>query len=191
VGTAVAPVPLPLWSQRFNPEERDGVLTILLTDGSPDRASLRRLVENAAEVAGTPVRVVDTTCDPVTDVLKLGGRADVVLDPSTTGPWTWSLAGLARAGVVVNAFAASSEGTHRLRDFAAVPGTPFEHAGAGRLAHVLARLMSTDRAELAERGAANRRWMERHWAFTDQWDQWWSPPLHASIAAHAREVGHG
>jgi hypothetical protein len=187
LGETVVPTPLPAWSQRCRPDERDGVVNVLLCGASTELPRLA--VEEAAISAGVEIRLVDTRTDPLEKVAKLRRRAHVVVDAAASGPWVESLAGLATGAVVLNTLAGQSQALRELRYYGG--SDPFEHFNARRLVPILRGVLETGIASLLERGAANRQWIQTRWEFAEQWQRWWLPPIAAAVRRHRWEMTDG
>jgi len=178
------PLPLPRWSRRLAPDDRDGSATVVAAPGG-DRRALRRAIEAAAATAQVSLRLIDAEADAEADVAKFVRRADVVVDPEVDGPHLWSMVGLATGAVVVNSLAGDGAARRVLREMAGTGTMPFEHTASEGLEATLRRLLSRDRSVLAAEGAANRVWIDRHWSFGRQWERWWLPMV-AAVAAAGR-----
>jgi LPS sulfotransferase NodH/GT2 family glycosyltransferase len=52
---------------------------------------------------------------------------------------------------------------------------PFVYADVASVESVLAGLIRRGMSRLEEEGRENRRWVEKHWNFTTQWERFWEP----------------
>lgn len=182
---APVPAPLPLWSSRLLPEERDGVLTVLLAPGD-DSVRCRSEIQAAATAAGRTLRLVDAAEDSPDELHKLRRRAHAVVDFGGSQGWLWSLAGLVTGAVVINDLAGSSRDLQLFQAFSGAWASPFVHADRRRLDIALRRLFSLPLSEIDAQGAQGRRWVTDSWSFAQHWERWWLPVLSATMRAGSR-----
>ncbi len=188
LGGCAVPVPVPSWSLRCSPEERDDFVTVFLDRG--DELS-RSAIEDAAISAGVSIRLVDTASDQPAEVSKFRRRAHIVVDAGTTGPWLTSLAGLSTGSVVLNGLGGRATALRELRRYSGAACYPFEHVAGHRLAPTLRRVLADGSRRLTDRGTANRRWVEQNWNFAEQWRRWWLPPIATATREFGRERSDG
>jgi glycosyltransferase involved in cell wall biosynthesis len=123
------------------------------------------------------------------EAMAMKQRAHIVIDECVTGSYhRTSLEGLAVGAVVVNGIGRLDGVAQALQLCAGgAASMPFVAAGPDTLHEVLQGLVERGAAELIRAGQRNRLWMEQHWRFEDQWQQFWMPAVDRAIAAHARQ----
>jgi LPS sulfotransferase NodH len=199
-GWSVVPPPVPLWERAYQPGEKESTLTICYTrpnqsdrhrrehgldgyseEGDPTLRILERLARKY------PIRVEVVADDHLSQGEGLGRRAHIVMDDCVTGGYhRTSLEGLAVGSAVVNGVGRRAEVLEAFRYCAGGESSkPFVYANLDVLEGVLASLIRRGSASLAQEGMWNRQWMEEHWDFAWQWEQFWLP-LISSAMRHAR-----
>ncbi len=199
-GWTPVPNPLPLWEAAYRPEPKPAAVTIAFTpSGAHERYPMGHRLYWHGKGAQTTQAVLDRLAReglvrlevlrggvvPHAQALAMKRRAHIVIDECVTGSYHRnSLEGLAAGCVVVNGVGLLPGVEDLLRRCA--PGAdrlPFEHASLDSLEDVLRALVALGAPELSARGAANRAWIECHWAFGDQWPRHWQPVLDAALDA--------
>ncbi len=202
-GWAAVPNPVPLWEPEHQPCEKGETITICYTpSGRHDRypeghklywhskgyATTMRVLNALAARYTLRLEVIDGRQVSHAESLAMKRRSHIVIDECVTGSYHRnSLEGLAAGCVVVNGLGLRPEIEEVFR--ACAPRstqTPFVRAGLEGLEAVLASLIETGAAALAEAGAANRRWMEEHWDFTRQWEHFWVPVVARALGRAGR-----
>lgn len=193
-GWSIVPNPMPLWEERFQPGSKDGPLTICCTPSDvyerypPDHWSywhskgycttmgvLNRLATRF------PIRLESLRNGHMNHdrVLEIKRRAHIVIDECVTGSYHRnSLEGLAAGCVVLNALGSKPEIEANFRFCAGGEASnPFTYADLSLLEPVLGSLIERGPSDLIAAGARNRQWIEKHWDFTKQWEQFWAPVI--------------
>ena len=202
-GWAAVPNPVPLWEPEHGPGEKDETITVCYTpsgrherypDGhklywhSKGYATTMRVLERLSARYPLRLEVIDGRQVSHAESLAMKRRSHICIDECVTGSYHRnSLEGLAAGCVVVNGLGLRPEIEEVFR--ACAPGstrTPFVRAGLEELEGVLASLVETGAAGLAEAGAANRRWMEEHWDFARQWEDFWVPVVARALGRAGR-----
>ncbi|MET0625889.1 MAG: glycosyltransferase [Pyrinomonadaceae bacterium] len=202
-GWAAVPNPVPLWEPEHRPGEKGETVTICYTpSGRHDRypeghklywhskgyATTMRVLYALAARYPLRLEVIDGRQVSHAESLAMKRRSHIVIDECVTGSYHRnSLEGLAAGCVVVNGLGLRPEIEEVFR--ACAPGSvskPFVRASLEDLEGVLASLVETGAAGLAEAGAANRRWMEEHWDFTRQWEHFWVPVVARALGRARR-----
>lgn len=199
------PNPVPLWEEAFQPGPKNSQLTICYTPSGKHEAypaghrlywhskgyeTTMRVLERLSQRLNIRLEAVRTGQISHAESLAMKKRAHIVVDECVTGSYHRnSLEGLACGCVVVNGLgrvpAISEAFCHCAggdRDM------PFVCAGLEDLESVLTRLISSGPEALLEQGRHNRRWMEAHWDFKQQWQQFWQPAVAAALG-EARQSG--
>jgi hypothetical protein len=112
--------------------------------------------------------------------LELNGTAGshVVVDEELFNGYSdTSLKALARGCVAINGLAAFPHERARFHCWAESDDLPFIHARGGSIERVLAAVLRRGGDSLVEEGAANRRWLARHWNFQHHWNDIWMPAI--------------
>ncbi len=197
-GWSVVPNPIPLWETGFQPAEKHDTVTICYTpygkhESYPEthhlywhakgyRTTMSILDRLAARF---PVRLEVIRNRPIShaQALEMKRGAHIVIDECVTGSYHRnSLEGLAAGCVVVNGVGLLPGLPDVIRYCAG--GTrrnPFTFASLETLENVLTSLVANGTSALAAEGTENRRWMERHWNFSQQWEQFWRPVVTAAL----------
>lgn len=192
------PNPLPLRDARFQPEPKQGPVRICYTPSGAHEAypvghrlywhakgfqTTLRVLDELARLRGIVVEATRGRQISHDESLAMKRRAHIVIDECVTGSYHRnSLEGLAAGCVVVNGVGLVPAIVDVLRDCSGPDAaSPFVSTGLGDLRATLMRLIDAGPAALAEQGAANRAWMERHWDFTAQWTRFWEPTLAAAM----------
>ncbi len=196
-GWSVVPNPLPAWEAAYRPDTKPGVITIAYTPSGrherypPDHrlywhgkgydttiGVLRRL----AERHGVRVRATGDAQVSHATALAMKRGAHIVIDECVTGSYHRnSLEGLAAGCVVVNGVGLLPAVCDMLRFCAGSVAAPFVFARLEALEEALEALIALGPGQLAERGAAGRAWLERHWDFAAQWQRFWQPAIDAAL----------
>ena len=195
----VTPNPVPLWEESFSPGDKGDVVTICYTpSGRHERYPAGHRLYWHAKGYDTTMRVLDRLAASGTvklevvrdrqishaESLAMKRRSHIVIDECVTGSYHRnSLEGLATGCVVVNGVGLLPGVVEALRRCAPGAGQlPFVFGDLTSLEGVLRELVERGAADLIERGRASRAWMERHWAFDDQWARFWEPALQRARA---------
>ncbi len=145
-------------------------------------------------VAPMPVSLAPSS---LSERWALRRQAHIILEDCASGNYHYaSLVGLSTGSVVVNGvgqqpqvvdlFRACAYGCPRgdcsqddglMGDEKGLVGlvNPFVYADVASLESVLANLICRGTGSLEEEGRQNRRWVEKHWDFASQWEQFWEP----------------
>lgn len=200
-GWAVVPNTIPVWEDAYQPEPKGAEVTICYTPfgwherypsdhpyywHSKGYATTMRILDRLAARYPIRLEVIREQHVPHSESMAMKRRAHVVIDECVTGSYhRTSLEGLAAGCVVVNGVGLLPSVVEVLRRCAGGAAVPFVRASLDDLEGVLASLIEQGAAALARRGAGSREWMERHWRFERQWQQFWSPSV-ASALERAR-----
>lgn len=201
-GWTPVPNPVPLWEEDYSPGPKGPRITIAYTpSGKHERypeghrlywhgkgyATTLRVLDALARRYDLDLQVIRDGQVSHAQALAMKRRAHIVIDECVTGSYHRnSLEGLAAGCVVVNGVGIRPAIADLFRRCAGAEGPlPFERAGLDDLETVLTGLIERGAAALEEQGRANRRWMERHWDFTTQWNDVWLPAVERGMA-HAR-----
>lgn len=191
-GWSIVPNPMPLWEEQFQPGNKNGPLTICYTPSDKhERYPADHWSHWVSKGYRTTMQILDRLStrfqirlEVIRDrrfhhaqVLEKKRRAHIVIDECVTGSYHRnSLEGLAAGCVVVNALGSKPEIMATFRSCAGgETSNPFTHADLDTLEQVLTSLIERGAEDLTKQGAWNRQWMERHWDFTKQWEQFWKP----------------
>lgn len=197
-GWLTVPNPVPLWEQAFQAEDKGNVVTICYTPSgkheqypkdhrlywhSKGYDTTMRILESLASRFPLRLEVIRDRQVSHAESLAMKRRAHIVIDECVTGSYHRnSLEGLAAGCVVINGVGLLPGVLQALRQL--VEGgdfNPFTSASLETLEHVLTTLIERGAEDLAKQGMANRRWTERHWDFTSQWEKFWNPVITAAI----------
>jgi ADP-heptose:LPS heptosyltransferase/SAM-dependent methyltransferase len=197
-GWDVVPNPVPLWEQEFTPEPKGDAIRIAYTpSGRHESYPAGHRLYWHGKGYETTMRVLDTLARryPVevivvrdrqmshAQALAAKRRAHIVIDECVTGSYHRnSLEGLACGCVVVNGVGLRPEIAKVLKRCAGGDEMPFVFSQLKDLEETLEQLIVLGPVELAERGAASRRWIESHWQFAVQWERDWEPVAKAALA---------
>jgi hypothetical protein len=204
-GWSIVPNPVALWEDTYEPSARHAELTIAYTPSGKYDVFPRdhylywhakgydqtiRILDGLA--ARYPIRLEVTRDRFVSraEAIQMKRRAHILIDECVTGSYHRnSLEGLAAGCVVVNGVGMLRGVIEALRHCASGDvDSPFVRADLTCLETILELLIGLGSDRLAEDGAANRAWMERHWGFASQWDRFWQPAIDEAILVAA---GHG
>jgi hypothetical protein len=141
---------------------RDPALQVL--ERLAGRFSFELLVLEAGQLPGAELR-------------QALGRAHLLVGDLAGGCRRSDLLGLAAGCVVANAVGQRAALAQALRQAAGGEPVPFTYAPLPGLERLLAGLLASGPAALAEEGAANRLWMQAHWDFRRQWEESWLPMI--------------
>ncbi|HST50361.1 MAG TPA: glycosyltransferase [Pyrinomonadaceae bacterium] len=191
-GWSSVPNPVPVWETAYQPEPKGEAITICYTPSgkhekypeghrlywhSKGFETTMRVVERLA--ARFPLKLEVTRERQVSHAgsLAMKRRAHVVIDECVTGSYHRnSLEGLAAGCVVVNGLGLRPEVVEVFKRCAPRSlKTPFVFASLDDLERVLEELIGRGAQRLASEGEMNRRWMEEHWDFAEQWESFWIP----------------
>lgn len=208
---SVVPNPMPLWEERFQPGEKHGVLTVCFTPSdkyerypadhwsywhSKGYRTTMTILERLSSRFPIQLEVIRDRQLDHARVLDMKRRAHIVIDECVTGSYHRnSLEGLAAGCLVVNAFGSKPEIAETFRFCAGgETSNPFTYANLDLLEPVLTSLIERGTEDLTRKGGCNRRWMEKHWDFTKQWEQFWMPVViqalqHAGKSGIASRIG--
>ena len=201
-GWRAVPNPIPIWEEAYQPGCKDGIPTICYVPPSryeqlpPDHkfhwhskgyGATMSILESLE--ARYPIRLLVAREGQVShaEALEMKRQAHIVIDECVTGIYhRTSLEGLAAGCVVVNGVGLLAGVTEAISRCVGQPvKNPFTFASLETLEQVLEKLIEGGVGELAKRGAANRRWMERHWDFAAQWERAWQPAIDRAREAHS------
>ena len=202
-GWLTVPNPVPLWEDAFRPGNKDQTITICYTPSgkheqypkdhrlywhSKGYDTTIRILESLDSRYPLRLEVVRDKQVSHAEALAMKRRSHILIDECVTGSYHRnSLEGLATGCVVVNGVGLLPEVLDALRHLAGREDfNPFTSASLESLERTLTILIERGPESLAEQGAANRLWMERHWSFKSQWDQFWQPAV--SIALEKRKA---
>ncbi|HEY0953649.1 MAG TPA: capsular polysaccharide synthesis protein [Roseateles sp.] len=194
-GWGLVPNPVPLWQADHRPEPKDEhVIRIAYTpSGRHERYPAGHRLHWHGKGWQTTTQVlarlarrhpglvqIDSTANGQlshAEALAVKRRAHIVIDECVTGSYHRnSLEGLAAGAVVVNGVGLLDGVEQALRRCA--PGAegdlPFVFSTLDGLEATLQRLIAQGPQALASLGRTNREWMERHWAFEQQWPAFWA-----------------
>lgn len=202
-GWTAVPNPVPLWEAAYSPEPKGERIVIAYTPSGKHESYPRghslywhgkgyrttmAILARLAERHDIELAVIGGEQVSHAQSLAMKRRAHIVIDECVTGSYHRnSLEGLASGALVVNGLGlvpAISEVFRRMAPDAA--SAPFEMASLDTLETTLMGLIESGSAELAARGAENRRWMERHWSFGDQWRRFWLPAVERALEVTGR-----
>ena len=188
------PNPIPLWEAAYTPAAKPGVVTIGYTpSGTHERYPLEhplywhskgyettlRILDGLARRFGIAIETVRGAQVSHAESLAMKRRAHIVIDECVTGSYHRnSLEGLACASVVVNGVGLLPGVADVLRR--CVPDArniPFVYADLSNLEQALVELIGLGPEALTQRGLENRRWLEDHWDFAEQWRVVWEPVI--------------
>jgi Glycosyl transferase family 2/Capsular polysaccharide synthesis protein/N-terminal domain of galactosyltransferase len=203
-GWSAVPNPAPLWEELFQPSAKPEPVGIAYTpSGSHERyprehplywhskgyASTTVALERLRARYSVRLRVTGERMLSHREALDAKRSAHVVIDECVTGSYHRnSLEGLAAGCVVVNGVGILPEMTALFAHMSGSDEVPFVTCDLESLERCLASLIECGSAALAERGAANRRWMERHWEFAAQWERFWIPVVDRALGRAERLV---
>jgi GT2 family glycosyltransferase len=201
-GWLTVPNPMPLWESAFRPGNKDKAVTICYTpSGKHDQYpkdhrlywhskgydTTMRILESLDSRYALQLEVVRDKQVSHAEALAMKRRSHILIDECVTGSYHRnSLEGLATGCVVVNGVGLLPEVLEALRRLIGRDDcSPFTFASLESLERTLTTLIERGPESLAEQGAANRLWVERHWNFASQWDQFWQPAV--SLAMERRK----
>jgi Capsular polysaccharide synthesis protein len=197
-GWTVVPNPVPLWESAFQPEQKGEQITICYTPSgkhelypkehrlywhSKGYDTTMRVLDRLAARFSLNLEVIRECQVPHAESLAMKRRSHIVIDECVTGSYHRnSLEGLAAGCVVVNGVGLLPGVTEIFRSCALdAPTIPFVQADLGKLEKVITSLVERGARALADEGLRNRLWMERHWDFARQWEQFWMQPVAQSM----------
>lgn len=199
-GWQVVPNPLPLWEYEQSQGLKGERITIAYTpSGRHERYptghrlywhgkgydTTMRVLDRLAQ--STSVQLETTAGGQVTHerALQMKQRAHIVIDECVTGSYHRnSLEGLAAGAVVINGLGLLDGVDQAFRHCAPEAGAlPFVCCELPALEGVLLGLLEQGPAALAALGQANRKWMEQHWQFVNQWPRHWWPAMERALAS--------
>jgi hypothetical protein len=203
-GWAVAPNPAPLWEAAYQPEAKPETVTIAFTpSGKHERFprdhqlywhgkgydTTMRALERLAARFPLRLEVIRDRQVSHAEALAMKRRAHIVIDECVTGSYHRnSLEGLATGCVVVNGLGLLPGVTEVFRQCAGgAAEIPFVGVGLDELERALTGLVERGAASLAAEGSRNRQWMEKHWDFARQWEQFWTPVIIQAMRQAGRE----
>jgi hypothetical protein len=198
---SAVPSPVPLWEEVFQPGQKGQVVTVCYTPSGqherypPDHRlywhskgynTTMRILDRLAARFSLQLEVIRNGQVAHAQALAMKRRAHIVIDECVTGSYhRSSLEGLATGCVVVNAVGSLPAVVEMLRYCSGgTPTLPFVRAGLDELESVLTPIIQRHVAALTADGKSNRRWMEQHWDFVRQWQQFWMPVV-AQALRHA------
>lgn len=192
------PNPMPFWEDAFLPELKGPAVTICYTpSGQHERYPLSHKLYWHSKGYDTTMRTLrrlaanyslrlEVICNGQVshDVsLAMKRRSHIVIDECVTGSYHRnSLEGLAAGCVVINGMGLLPGVQDVFRRCAGGATPPFVRASLDDLETVLASLVERGPETLAADGASNRRWLELHWDFAQQWQKFWAPVIEKSLA---------
>jgi GT2 family glycosyltransferase/SAM-dependent methyltransferase len=202
-GWSVVPNPVPLWEPDYGPGTKGETVTICYTpSGRHERypeghrlywhskgyETTMRVLERLAARYPLRLEVIRERQVSHAESLAMKRRSHIVIDECVTGSYHRnSLEGLAAGCVVVNGLGLLPRVEEVFRRCAPDSGpTPFVRASLGELEAVLTSLVERGAGALREAGAANRRWMEEHWDFREQWERFWVPVVARALGRAGR-----
>ncbi len=196
------PNPMPLWEEAFRPGPKPPEITICYTPSgkhetypaghqlywhSKGYETTMRVLERLAQRFPIRLEVIRAGQVKHAESLAMKRKAHIVIDECVTGSYHRnSLEGLALGCVVVNGMGllpAVAEVFRRCSGNASE--SPFVFATLDTLEQALVSLVEMGPAALECRGAGNRAWMERHWDFQQQWEEFWDPVIAIPPHRHA------
>ncbi len=201
----IVPNPVPAWDADFLPGEKNPELTICYTPSGKHEKypSTHRLYWHAKGYA-TTTRVLESLARRYPIRLEtLGGgqashaqsmamkrRSHIVIDECVTGSYHRnSLEGLATGCVVINGLGLQPAIREVFDRCSGTSESPFVYADLESLQLVLERLIEQGSQAVAESGARNRTWLEKHWDFEQQWNEFWEPVVDLALE-RARRAGY-
>ena len=196
-GWGVMPNPLPLWEPAFQPANKPETLTIAYTpSGKHERYpsghplywhgkgydTTLRVLDRLANRHGIRVETVRDRQLSHVESLRAKQNAHIVIDECVTGSYHRnSLEGLALGCAVVNGVGLLAGVEDVFRRCALGGESPFVFASLETLEQTLTGLIETGHAELIATGQRNRKWMQGHWDFARQWDEFWQPAVEQAL----------
>ncbi|MET3159981.1 glycosyltransferase family 9 protein [Bradyrhizobium diazoefficiens] len=197
-GWSPVPNPVPLWETAYQPEAKPDVVTVAYTPSGRHESyavehklywhgkgyeTTTRVLRALAARHAIRLQIIDGAQVSHAAALAMKRNAHIVIDECVTGSYhRSSLEGLATGCVVVNGLGLRPPIEDVLQTCAGGASSPFVFARLETLERELERLVGLGPAVLAQRGAAARQWMERHWQFATQWDRHWKPAADAAMA---------
>ena len=199
----VVPNPVPIWEPDYSPGEKSKKLSVCYTPSSkheryPEGHRLywhgkgydttMRVLGVLEKRYGLCLEVIREKQISHRQSLAMKRRAHIVIDECVTGSYHRnSLEGLATGCVVINAVG-DLPGVEKAFEKCAGPGgsSPFVHASLESLERVLCGLIESGKETLLRSGAENRRWMEQHWSFDEQWANQWDAAVQLAISSKVR-----
>jgi SAM-dependent methyltransferase len=203
-GWDVVPNPMPLWEDAYMPEPKGATVTICYTPlGKHESYPVGHKLYWHAKGYETTMRVLERLASRFSIKLEVIGigqvshaaslamkrRSHILIDECATGSYHRnSLEGLAAGCVVVNGVGLLPGVEDVFRRCArAAESVPFVHASLDGMEAVLTALIERGSEALVVDGTANRGWLETHWDFAWQWDQFWWPVLGRSLGCTERK----
>lgn len=197
-GWSVVPNPIPLWEADYQLGQKNETITICYTpSGRHERYprdhrlywhskgydSTMRALDRIAGRHRLQIESVGDRQVTHAQSLSMKRRSHILIDECVTGSYHRnSLEGLALGCVVLNGVGLLPDIEQAFRRCAPEALTlPFVRADLGNLEQVLAGLVGESAALLAARGRELRCWMEQHWDFSKQWDQFWWPVVERAM----------
>lgn len=201
-GWRAVPNPVPLWNPLFNnplsdSTEKGAPITIVYTPSvkhdvyaadhrlywhskgyHQTMAVLKRLAQRY------PVQLLTIQSGQVnfSHSMAMKHRAHIVIDECVTGSYHRnSLEGLAAGAVVINGMGLKSDISAVLQQCTDNAPSPFICSSLETLEDVLTGLIELGPQRLSELGAHNRRWLQQHWDFATQWQQFWLPSVQQAL----------
>ena len=204
----VVPNPLPFWEPALQPDSKPATPTICYTPSGKHEqyapghrlywhakgyATTMRVLDHLAARHGIRCEVIRNGQVPHAESLAMKRRAHVVIDECVTGSYHRnSLEGLSAGCVVVNGVGILPGVVTVARRCA--PGSdrlPFAFSRLEDLEATLMQLILAGVQRLERDGHANREWIERHWDFGAQWEQFWWPVIARALEHHRRRLSAG
>jgi len=202
-GWHVVPNPLPFWENDYQNRTKTPRVSICYTPfgkheqyAATDKLywhskgfeTTSRILEKLAEKFDVNLEIVAAGQVSHTAALAMKCRSHIVIDECVTGSYHRnSLEGLAAAAVVVNGLGKLPEITRILKKCAGKKArSPFVCAALEDLEKILEMLLRRGTERLEADGAENRRWIESHWVFAEQWRKFWLPSVRRA-RRHARD----
>lgn len=193
-GWSAVPNPVPLWQPDFSIGEKDETISIAYTPSgrhekynpnhrlywhSKGYNTTMAILQRLAEQYGVKLHTTASGQVSFKKSLEMKQHSHIVIDECVTGSYHRnSLEGLAAGAVVVNGLGLRDDihqvFQHCIDDSAK---TPFETSGLDTLEQVLIELIKKGRQHLVEKGQENWHWMQKHWDFSRQWQQFWIPAI--------------
>jgi GT2 family glycosyltransferase len=207
-GWSMVPNPVAPWRDAYEPSARNDEVTIAFTPSGKYGVYPRdhplywhgkgyektiRILDGLA--ARHPIRLEIPRDRFVShaEAMRMKRRAHILIDECVTGSYHRnSLEGLASGCVVVNGVGSLPGVAEALRHCAGHDAdNPFVRADLNCLESILELLIGLGPAQLAEDGAANRAWLERHWDFARQWHRFWQPAIDDAVLTAAIRAASG
>ena len=197
-GWQPVPNPIPFWEDAYQPGPKADMMTIAYTpSGKHERypqghrlywhakgyETTLRVLERLSARYSLRLEVIGDRQVSHAESLAMKQRAHIVIDECVTGSYHRnSLEGLAMGCVVVNGVGLLPGVPEVFRQCAnGADDIPFVHADLASLEAVLASLIESGREALTQQGKCNREWLEQHWDFAQQWQEFWQPAVERAL----------